>query len=257
MSRRYLDASTPVAFAHRGGAFDGIENSLEAFGRCVEMGYRYLETDVHLTLDGVVVALHDPTLDRTTDGRGHVRELTWKQVSQAKIGGTATIPSLNDLLDAFPDARFNIDAKSPDVTVPLVHLLQARGAEALDRVCLASFSDARLRRMRVLTGGRVATGMSPREVATLRGASYAARAGRLVRLRGDCAQVPATVRGRAVVDARFVETAHRLGKQVHVWTIDDAAEMTRLLDLGVDGLMTDEPEVLKQVLTDRGEWTEH
>ncbi len=254
MAKPYFGTTRPIAFAHRGGVFDGIENSMEAFERCVAMGYRYLETDVHLTKDGVVVAVHDPTLERTTDRAGRVRDLTWAEVSKAKIGGTATIPRLDDLLDAFPDVRLNIDAKVADVVTPLAELLVSRGRADLERVCLASFSDARIRKLRGLTGGAAAYSMGPAEIGRLRVASFSRRAQRYLPLPGDVAQVPVTVRGRRIVDRRFVQTAHDLGKQVHVWTIDDPDEMRRLLDLDVDAIMTDEPQVLKDVLIDRGQW---
>lgn len=252
--RSYFDVPSPVAIAHRGGAWEGIENSLEAVRRCVELGYRYIETDVHLSKDGEVVAVHDPSLDRTTDRTGLVRDLPWSEISVARIGGTATIPRLHDLLDEFPDLRFNIDAKVREVVVPLVRVIQSRGAETAERVCLASFSDARLRRMRVLTAGRVATSMGQQEVARLRAASFMRTSLRALRFPGEAAQVPAAIRGRRIVDRRFVESAHSLGKKVHVWTIDDPVEMTRLLDLGVDGIMTDEPVVLKELLIERGQW---
>ncbi|WP_194291357.1 glycerophosphodiester phosphodiesterase [Cumulibacter manganitolerans] len=250
----YFDVPSPVAIAHRGGAWEGIENSLEAVRRCVDLGYRYIETDVHLSADGQVVAVHDPSLDRTTDRRGRVRDLTWAEISRARIGGTATIPLLHELLDEFPQLRFNIDAKVAEVVVPLVQVIESRGAEARDRVCLASFSDVRLRRIRILTGGKVATSMGPREVARLRMASFVRTSLRGLRLPGQAAQVPATTGGRRLVDRRFVESAHSLGKKVHVWTIDDPVQMVELLDLGVDGIMTDRPDVLKDVLLARGQW---
>lgn len=252
----YFDAPSPIAIAHRGGAWEGIENSLEAVRRCVDLGYRYIETDVHLSKDGEVIAVHDPTLDRTTDARGRIRDLGWDEISRARIGGTATIPRLHDLLDEFPDLRFNIDAKVPDVVVPLVQLIQSRGDEAADRICLASFSDARLRRMRTLTHGRVATSMGQGEVARLRAMSMMRTSTRLARFRAQAAQVPVGIGRVRVVDRRFVETAHSLGIKVHVWTIDDPQEMVRLLDLGVDGIMTDEPQVLKDVMIARGQWSE-
>ncbi|WP_370430629.1 glycerophosphodiester phosphodiesterase [Blastococcus sp. Marseille-P5729] len=252
----YFDVPSPVAIAHRGGAWEGIENSLEAVRRCVDLGYRYIETDVHLSKDGEVVAVHDPTLDRTTDARGRIRDLSWDEISKARIGGTATIPRLHDLLDEFPELRFNIDAKVPDVVVPLVQLIQSRGVEAADRICLASFSDARLRRMRILTHGRIATSMGQREVALLRAVSMMRTSARIARFRAQAAQVPVGMGRVRVVDRRFVETAHSLGIKVHVWTIDDPSEMERLLDLGVDGIMTDEPQVLKDVLDGRGQWSE-
>lgn len=250
----YLSARSPVAFAHRGGAWEGIENSFEAIQKSVELGFRYIETDVHLSRDGEVVAVHDPTLDRTSDRSGRVRDLTWNEISKARIGGTARIPRLMELLEEFPDVYFNIDAKVPDVVVPLVQIIESGGPKVADRICLASFSDARLRRMRTLTRGAVATSMGQAEVARLRLASYMRTSLRALRFPGQAAQVPISYGGRRVVDRRFVESAHQLGKKVHVWTVDDPMDMHSLLDLGVDGIITDEPAVLKQVMQERGQW---
>lgn len=250
----YWDSPSPVALAHRGGAWDGIENSFEAIQRCVELGYRYIETDVHLSKDGQVIAVHDPSLDRTTDRRGRIRDLTWREISRARIGGIARIPRLVDLFEEFPDLCFNIDAKVSEVVVPLVQTIEAGGPAVAERVCLASFSDARLRRMRALTHGKVATSMGQTEVARLRTASFMRTSLRLLSFPGDAAQVPLSFGGRRVVDRRLVESAHQLGKKVHVWTVDEPDQMRELLDLGVDGIITDEPVVLKQVLLERGQW---
>lgn len=250
----YLDAPSPVAIAHRGGAWEGIENSFEAIQRCVELGYRHIETDVHLSKDGHVVAVHDPSLDRTTDRQGRIRDLTWSEISKARIGGTARIPRMVDLLEEFPQLNFNIDAKVGEVVVPLVQLIQAGGSGVAERVCLASFSDARLRRMRTLTHGTVATSMGQGEVTRLRLASFMRTSLKGLRFPGNAAQVPISYGGRRVVDRRFVESAHQIGKKVHVWTVDDPDDMRALLELGVDGIMTDEPVLLKQVLQERGQW---
>lgn len=245
----YLAHPGPIPFAHRGGALDAPENSMEAFAEAVDLGYRYLETDVHLTVDGVLVAFHDPLLDRVTDRNGAIAELRWSDVSAARVEGTGTIPTLEQLLDAFPSARFNIDPKSDASLEPLVTALQR--LEAVDRVCLGSFSDRRLARARERLGPRLCTSLGPRQVAALRAASVRVPAGRID---GACVQVPATARGVPIVTRRFVDEAHRRRLPVHVWTVDDPAEMHRLLDLGVDGLMTDRPRVLRTVLEERGVW---
>ena len=240
----FLDHPGPLAFAHRGGADDAPENTLRAFASAVALGYRYLETDAHLTADGVVVAFHDDRLDRVTDRAGVIAELPWSAVAEARVGGEA-IPTLEELLVTFPDARINIDPKHDAVVEPLAALLRQLGA--VDRVGIGSFSSRRLARMRALCGPNLVTSVGPSEIARLRVAPFGRFAAR-------CAQVPVG-RGRLViVDRRFLATCHRRGMQVHVWTIDDPAEMHRLLDLGVDGLMTDRPAVLKQVLVERDQW---
>lgn len=251
----YLDHAGPVPIVHRGGAAEAQENTAAAFRRSIELGYRYVETDVQATSDGVLLAFHDRSLGRVTNLTGRINDLTYEQVAQARIGGTEPIPLLRDLLADFPDVRFNIDAKHPATLRPLVEILAV--ADALDRVCLASFSDARLRWLRSALGPGVCTGLGPREIGQLKLASIGGPlARRLPRLPAAamCAQVPVGPGPLPLVDRRFVDTAHDQGLVVHVWTVDDAAVMHRLLDLGVDGIMTDRPGVLRGVLVDRGQW---
>jgi glycerophosphoryl diester phosphodiesterase len=250
-----------LAFAHRGGAYhpeiEGLENTLAAFEHAVALGYTHLETDVHVTRDGVLLAFHDEVLDRVTDRTGAIAELTLAEVRAARIADHHEVPTLAELFDAFPDVVFNIDLKAPHTPAALATFLRERGAG--QRVMVGSFGVDRLREFRRLTGGRVATSAHPLEVA----AYLLSPSVRLARLSvGDgfaAFQVPRrrTVRGRSVpiVTGSFVARAHRAGKQVHVWTIDDPEEMRELLDLGVDGLMTDRTDLLKEVLVERGQWS--
>jgi glycerophosphoryl diester phosphodiesterase len=248
----YLDTPLPIAFAHRGGAADGDENSMAAFARSVAAGYRYLETDVHATSDGVAVVFHDDSLDRIFGRPGRIEELTYADVSSLRNGGEAVVPTLVDLLDTWPEVRVNIDMKADSAVDPTIEALWK--ANARDRVLLASFSDRRIRWARRLCGPRQATSMGQREVAALRVGSLHGR-GLAGFIPGVAAvQVPVRYRRIRVVDARFVRHAHRLGLQVHVWTVDDPAEMRDLLDLGVDGIMTDRLDVLRDVLIARGDW---
>jgi glycerophosphoryl diester phosphodiesterase len=241
----YLDWDGPIAFAHRGGALDVPENTMPAFEYAVGLGYTYVETDVQVTADGVLVAFHDDDLSRTCGRPGLISQLPWNEVRTALVDGEAPIPLLDDLLGSWPHLRVNIDCKSDAAAPALVSSL--RRSNAFDRVCVGSFSDLRTRRLRAAVGDQLCTALGPAGIAAL-------RYGRLRSLTGLAAQVPVR-RGRlTVTDERLVERAHRLGVQVHVWIIDDAAEMDRLLDLGVDGIMTDRPAVLKQVLERRGEW---
>jgi glycerophosphoryl diester phosphodiesterase len=250
-SHPYLDHHGPIAFAHRGGAGDWPENSLEAFSNAVGLGFTYVETDAHVTSDGVVIAFHDDNLDRVTDRNGLISELPWSEVSQARIDGIAPIPLLEDLLTSWPSLRINIDAKHDEVVEPLAALLER--TRTLDRVCIGSFSDRRLDHFRERFGKEVCTSMGPRGVARIRAASFGL--GRKVP-DGDCLQVPTHAGKVPLVDKRFLRKAHRAGLPVHVWTIDDVEEMHRLLDLGVDGIMTDRPAVLRAVLESRGQWSD-
>jgi glycerophosphoryl diester phosphodiesterase len=243
-----LDWPYPIPFAHRGGASDKPENTLAAFGRAVDLGYRYVETDAHVTADGVLLAFHDPVLDRVTDRSGVVADLPWSEVKQARVDGEP-IPLLEDLLGTWPELRVNVDPKHDAAVAPLVEALER--TKSFDRVVVAAFSDRRLTRVRRLSGGRVCTALGPAAITRLRVASFGARTGRFA---GGCVQCPTHVGKRVLVDRRFVDTAHRRGLPVHIWTIDERAQMERLLDLGVDGIMTDRPAVLKEVLVARGQW---
>ncbi|HYJ77479.1 MAG TPA: glycerophosphodiester phosphodiesterase [Actinomycetes bacterium] len=251
----FLEHDGPIAFAHRGGASDGLENSLAAFARAVDLGFRYLETDVHATADGVLLAFHDSTLDRVTDRVGRVVELPWTTVRAARIGGREPIPRLEDVLGTWPEVRVNVDVKHASAIGPLVEAVRRTGA--LDRVCVASFSERRLSAVRRQLGPGLCTSLGPRGVALLRAAATHDRAA-LLAGRGaaaiPCAQVPDRLGPLRVVTPGLVRLAHRRGQRVHVWTVDDPAEMHRLLDLGVDGLMTDRPETLRTVFEDRGLW---
>jgi glycerophosphoryl diester phosphodiesterase len=251
----FLAGPHPRAFVHRGwhaGDLAGMENSLSAFRRAVHEGYRYLETDVHATSDGVVVVHHDPALDRTTDRTGQICALPWNTVRQARIGGREPVARLEDLLEEVPGALLNIDVKAESAIEPLVATL--RRTNAFDRVCVASFSEARLGQVRRRAGEGLLTSMGIGAIARLwlagRLPPAVFRNARYQRV----AQVPLRHGRLTVVDRRLIATARRRGIEVHVWTIDDAAQMHELLDLGVDGIMTDHPEVLKQVLRQRGVW---
>ncbi len=218
---------------------------MQAFEYAVDLGYRYLETDVQVTSDGVLVAFHDNDLQRTCGRPGKISELPWSVVSTARVAGRAPIPLLEDLIAAWPDTRVNIDCKSNAAVDALVASL--RRTNSLPRVCVAAFSDLRMRRLRKALGADLCSALGPLELAML-------RIGILRKPPGLAAQVPVKEGPVTVVNRKFVERSHRLGLQVHVWTIDDRAEMIRLLDLGVDGLMTDRPVILREVLESRGQW---
>ncbi len=261
--RGFLDHPSPLAIAHRGGGEDLPENTMPAFEAAVALGFRYLETDAHLSSDGVVFSFHDEILDRVTDRTGVVSAVTSSFIEGADaahrfspdgksfpLRGTGIrVPTMEEVLSRWPDVFVNIDTKSDAVVKPLVDLV--RGVGAIDRVCIGSYRDERLRRVRRLAGGHVCTSMGQAAIAA---AWVASRIGRMPRLRADCVQVPVRAGSVVVLDRRFVAAAHRAGLPVHVWTIDDRAEMGRLLDLGVDGIMTDRPGLLRDVLVARGQW---
>jgi glycerophosphoryl diester phosphodiesterase len=245
-----LDWPGPIAFAHR-GAHDGtsvVENTMAAFAAAVDLGYRYVETDVHATADGVLVAFHDDQLDRVTDRAGRIRDLPWSEVKRARVGNEP-VPLFEDLLGTWPDLRVNIEPKHDTAVAPLVAAVER--AAAIDRVCIGSFSGRRVTKVRRALGDALCTAMGPLSIVRLRLGSLGVPVGGL---EDDCAQVPLDYGPIPIVDRRFVEGAHRRGLRVHVWTVDDEAEMGRLLDLGVDGIMTDRADLLRSVLQRRQAW---
>ena len=245
----FLDHDGLIAFAHRGGGSEWPENTMPAFEAAVNLGFAYLETDVHVTQDGVLLAFHDDVLDRVTDAKGRISDLDYDTVRQAKVSGRERIPRFEELLDAWPDIRINIDPKSDAAVAPLIECL--KNFEALDRVCIGSFSGKRLAAVRQVFGSKVCTSMSPFDVIRLKAAGLGLPAGAFQAL---CAQVPVRRHGVTVVDRSLVEAAERLGLQIHVWTIDEHQDMENLIDLGVHGLMSGRPSLLKSVLQDRGLW---
>jgi glycerophosphoryl diester phosphodiesterase len=282
----FLDHPGPLAFAHRGGARHAPENSWRAFEHAVGLGYEYIETDAQATADGVLLAFHDRTLDRLTGQPGRVSRLTLKDLVGARVGGTEPIPVLEDVLAAWPDMRFNIDLKDTPAVAPLAGVL--RRTNAWDRVCVVSFSASRLRGARRALDRPVCMAASPLGTAMVRlgappvprsprgpnrhgsgqrgaaagpmaasarrpGATAGRRAGPLAeRLAGAgvrCVQVPVPV-----ATPSYIARAHRLGLQVHVWTVNDRPTMEALLDRGADGIMTDDTVALRDVLVGRGRW---
>lgn len=260
-ARPYLDAPRPLLFAHRGGAAVAPENTLLAFRRAIELGFRYIETDVHLTRDGELVTLHDPTLARTTDGRGMVRAHTLAELRRFDAGhnfsadGGRTfpfrgqglrIPTLLELLELDPEVRVNIEIKEQDPAAQRALWGFIRRHGVADRVLVGCEHAPVLRSFRALTRGEVATSAGRDEVLRF-WLAVRLRLGPRRRPAYDALQVPPTHGRLTVVDRRLVDAAHRLGLQVHVWTIDEAAEMRRLLALGVDGLMSDYPARLLEI----------
>ena len=255
MPASFLDSPRPHAFAHRGGAAHAPENTWPAFEHAVKLGYAYLETDARATSDGRLMAFHDRTLGRVTGGSGPIGSRTYREVSALRVAGAEPIPLIEDLLGAWPDIRFNIDLKDEPGIAVLAGVL--RRTCAWDRVCVTSFSGSRLRAARGAFDQPVCMATSPAVIAAVRYTTGTAPqeppagllARRLAQWQVRCAQVPGRFASRP-----FIRRAHALGLDVHAWTVNDRAEMSRLLDLGVDGIMTDDIQTLREVLIERGQW---
>lgn len=231
---------------------------MAAFRSAVELGYQYLETDVHTTSDGVLLLFHDDTLDRVTDGRGRISELTAAEVAAARIGGREFVPLFDELVTEFPEVRLNLDVKDWSSVRSLADGIERHHAH--QRVLVASFSDRRRRAVLKLLSLPVASsaGVMTNALFVLLGPLMPAVLLRRVLGRAlrdvQALQVPVRYGAFRVVTDGYVRRAHALGLVVHVWTINDPAEMRRLLEMGVDGIVTDRADLLKQVLLERGEW---
>lgn len=246
----YAGAAGPLAIAHRGGAALAPENTLAAFARATALGFRYLETDVRLTRDGELVCFHDERLDRVTEASGPVGRFSLRQLQELRVGGEP-ICTLREALAAFPAANFTVDLKDQAAIAPLAGVLADPGIA--QRVCVAGAWDGWLGQLRDLAP-HVHTALGWR---SLTGLISSSRTRLPIRWRGAPARyahVPSRLGRVAIFADGLVARAHAAGVQVIVWTIDDPATMHRLLDVGVDGIITDRPDLLREVFIARGLW---
>jgi glycerophosphoryl diester phosphodiesterase len=254
------NAARPLVFAHRGGAKIAPENTIFAFTKAVEMGVDAIELDVHGTADGKMVVMHDATVDRTTDGSGAVNTKTLAELKQLNAGyrwspdggntfpfreSKLSIPTLEEVFDAFPQMTFNIEPKQgePSIIEPLCRTL--REHRMTERVIVGSFSQSIIDEFRA-TCPEVATSASPSEVGkflTMFKAGLSKNYSPVM----QALQVPESA-GVQVVSREFIEAAHERNLKVHVWTVNETTDMQRLLEMGVDGIMTDYPDRLLALL---------
>lgn len=256
----FLTHEHPIRFAHRGSRVLWPQNTMLAFQGAVDLGYRYLELDVHLSRDGRVVVFHDDHLERLTDGSGMVWDHDWDDLRTLDAahsfrgdggfplrGSGVGIPSLEEVLTTFPEALVNVDLKQDGIEEAVAD--EIRRLDAADRVLIGSFHDHRIARFRAATGGTVATSAGPEET---RRAYIAAMRGRPITAAADAFQVPERHRLLTVPARRFIDAAHAAGKHVHVWTVNAPRRMRLLLGRGVDGIVTDRPDLLDAVLGEEG-----
>ncbi len=259
----------PIAFAHRGGAALWPENTLEAFQGALDLGFRHIESDVHMTRDGHIVCFHDATLDRTTNGTGLLRDLTLSELKRLDAGHRfspdgqrfpfrgrgITVPTLAEALELSPKAMLNLEIKQrvPALDERLWQTLEHQ--DALDRVLIAAAFDPLVDRFRKRRSA-VTLPTSPGARGVLRFWAGVKTGRHPRRYSFDALQVPARFGPLQVVEPKLIAAAHARGIQVHVWTVDTPEEMNRLFDLGVDGVMTDRPDLLAGVMRARGYWEE-
>jgi glycerophosphoryl diester phosphodiesterase len=254
----YLSAEYPLRFAHRGSRVLWPENTAEAFQGAVDLGYAYIETDVRITRDGVVVVFHDDTLERTTNGTGAVDRWDFADLKRLdaaywfdeaagypKRGTGVRVRSLDEVFEMWPNVRFNIDLKGPNLEWAVADVIKRRGME--HKTMIGSFVDHRIARFRRITRGEIATSAGPASVLAM---VVMSRLRRTVRRPVQAYQLPFDY-GTVPIDRKLVDSIHSAGAQLHTWTVNEAADMHRLLDLGVDGIVSDRPDVLKEVVQER------
>jgi glycerophosphoryl diester phosphodiesterase len=249
MTHPFLDHPRPIAFAHRGGALEAEENTQAAFAHAERLGYSHIETDVQATRDGVAVIFHDPTLERMAGRPERIDQMDWAALKAVRTHGGNAIPRLDATLAGFAGLFFNLEAKADAAVAPIAEAV--RRTDALRRICAGSFELHRTRRLREMLGPELCWSPARRDVAAMWLASLGLP---MPRPHYQALQIPPRYGRIPLATARMVRAARARGVQVHVWTVDDEDEMERLIDAGVDGLMTDRPSVLKEVLVRRGLW---
>ncbi len=245
-----MDHPGVLAFAHRGDHDSGPENTMPAFAGAVDLGFKYLETDTHCTRDGMLMAFHDEQLDRLTNQKGKISELDYDVVRRAKVKGLEAIPRLDDLIQSFPQTRFNIDLKADSTVKPFIGLVKK--LKCVDRICVGAFSDKRIKAVKEALPN-VCTSLGPINVCLAKLASHGVP---FLNIEGNCAQIPERWGQINLSDSRFIRAMKQRGIQTHVWTVNVEADMVRLLELGVEGIMTDRAEILKQILKIKGLWSD-
>lgn len=247
----FLGETVPYGIAHQGGDDVAPGNTEASFANAVALGYTHIETDVQATSDGVLVVFHDEDLEPSTGVRGRIEDLTWAEVSELRVGDDHPLARFDEMVERFPETRFNIEPKADTAVEPLIELIER--LDLADRIGIGSFDDTRVDRVARAVGPGLAT--SPGPVGLVRVLLTA-----ILRPGGSVSysmvQIPTRYWILPLATRWLIGRYHRLGLQVHVWTINDEQEMNDLLDRGVDAIMTDRTELLRTVLRERGHWPE-
>lgn len=243
----FIDTFQPIA--HRGGALEAQENSLQAFHHAASLGYRYMETDMQVSADGEIYLFHDDRLERVSNGKGVFSDFKASEIDRLRLHNDEPIPRLADALAELPDAIFNIDIKRANGTKPLADFLSTH--PQAERVIAASFHKDRLALLKQLAQKPVQVTAVQSDVIKLKFMGWGLP---LSRPNVIAAQVPLSHYGLPIITPSFVRICKKLDIKLHVWTIDDADVMRQLIDKGVDGIMTDRPSLLRAVAIEKGCW---
>ena len=239
----YLDVPGVAISAHRGGSIEAPENTIESFKYSIELGSSYIETDVQLSSNGIPYIFHDDDLKRLFGKNIIFNSLHSDEIDELILFDKYKIPTLESTLQKFPDALFQIDVKTDEVVLPTMEVIKK--TNSTDKVCIASFSSKRLKQVHKLYP-EICLSMGPYEVMKLLLASFGLYRRKVP---GNCLQIPIYQYGIKLVTKRFINYIHSIGLKIHVWTINDEDTMQKLIDLGVDGIITDRPKALKELLS--------
>ncbi len=240
--KRYLDYDGLKVLAHRGGAEESYENTTESFEYSQLLGCEFIETDVQVSSDGIPYIFHDDDLKRILNKPVRFDSLSSNEIDDLSIFNSCKIPKLSDTLLRFPNLCFQIDFKTDEVVMPALDVIN--DMNVFDRVCIASFSSKRLQNVRSLYPD-LCISMGPNEVFKTLLASLNLFKGEIP---GDCLQIPMSYYGIKIVSKRFVDFVHSRGLKIMIWTINDIKTFKYLIDLGVDGIITDKPKLLFQTI---------
>ena len=240
--KRYLDYDGLKVLAHRGGAEESYENTTESFEYSQLLGCEFIETDVQVSSDGIPYIFHDDDLKRILNKPVRFDSLSSNEIDDLNIFNSCKIPKLSDTLLRFPNLCFQIDFKTDEVVMPALDVIN--DMNVFDRVCIASFSSKRLQNVRSLYPD-LCISMGPNEVFKTLLASLNLYKGEIP---GDCLQIPMSYYGIKIVSKRFVDFVHSRGLKIMIWTINDIKTFKYLIDLGVDGIITDKPKLLFQTI---------
>ena len=238
----YLNYSGLAVLAHRGGSIESYENTLASFAYAQSIGCKYIETDVQVSLDGIPYIFHDESLDRITGIKGIFSSITSSEIDKIRIFNDHPIPKLDTALKEFPELFFQIDLKTDLVAIPALEVIKKNNAEK--RVCIASFNSNRLKQVKE-NYPEMCLSMGPKEVAKLLLASFGLFKGEIP---GDCLQVPIYSHGIKVVTKRFIKFVHSKNLKIMVWTINDKKTLKKLIKMHVDGIITDTPKLLTELI---------
>ncbi len=239
----YLDVQGVAISAHRGGSIEAPENTIESFEYSIELGSSYIETDVQLSSNGIPYIFHDDDLKRLFGKNIIFNSLHSDEIDELKLFDKYKIPTLESTLQKFPDTLFQIDVKTDEVVLPAMEVIKK--TNSTDKVCIASFSSKRLKQVHKLYP-EICLSMGPFEVMKLLLSSFGLYRNKVP---GNCLQIPIYQYGIKLVTKRFINYIHSIGLKIHVWTINDEDTMQKLIDLGVDGIITDRPKALKDLLS--------